>query len=199
MKATILLGTLKTEGLSNTETLSDFLTQYLEQEGVSCETVKLVAYKILPGTSLDMGGDDAWPSIMKRIQQTDILIFATPIWWSNHSSEIQKAIERLDEVNDQISEGKESLLANKAGGIVITGDSDGAQHTIGSISNFFNALGVTVPPYCTLSVLSQQHAKGAKVSRDELLAQYEKNYGDTAKAMAKGLADFARKTVRQTS
>jgi multimeric flavodoxin WrbA len=193
MKAIILLGTLKAEGLSNTETLSDFLTQYLQKEDVTCETIKLVAYNILPGTYLDMGGDDAWPSILKRIQGADILIFATPIWWSNHSSEIQKAIERLDEINEQISDGKQSLLANKAGGIVITGDADGAQHIIGSISNFFNALGVTLPPYCTLSVLSQDHAKGSKATRDELMAKYEKNYAETATTMAKGLADFVRK------
>ncbi|WAC13517.1 flavodoxin family protein [Dyadobacter pollutisoli] len=196
MKAIILLGTLKSEGLSNTETLCDFLTGYLEKEGVTVETVKLVTHNIPPGTYLDMGGQDGWPAIMKKIQAADIMIFATPIWWSNHSSETQKAIERLDEINDQISEGKESLLANKAGGIVVTGDSDGAQHIIGSIGNFFNALGVTLPPYCTLSVLSAAHIKGAKTTRTKLLAEYEKEYAETAQKMAKGLADFAKNAGR---
>jgi multimeric flavodoxin WrbA len=199
MNAIILLGTLKTEGLSNTETLSDFLIQFLEKKGVTCEIVKLVAYNILPGTYLDMGGDDAWPTIMKKIIKSDILIFATPIWWTNHSSQMQMVIERLDEINDQIADGKESLLANKAGGIVITGDSDGAQHIIGSFSNFFNAMGVTLPPYCTLSVLGEEHIKGAKTTRGELMAKYEKEYSETAENMAKGLVDFVQKTAQQTS
>ena len=197
MKAIILLGTLKTEEPSNTETLSEFFTQYLQREGVFCETIKLVSENILPGTYLNMGDGDAWPQIMQKIQVANILIFATPIWWSNHSSEIQRVIERLDEINDQIAQGQESLLANKAGGIVITGDSDGAQHIIGNISNFFNALGVTIPPYCTLSVLDQKQAKGSKATREELVAIYEKTYAETAQTMAKGLADFARRAVQQ--
>ena len=193
MKAIILLGTLKTEGLSNTQTLSEFFSQYLESEGVLCEIIRLVGYKILPGTYLNMGQADEWPMIMKKIQQADILIFATPIWWTNHSSQTQQAIERLDEISDQIAEGKQSLLAGKAGGIIITGGSDGAQHIIGSISNFFNAVRVTVPPYCSLSVLTQEHEKGSKTTREELIAKYEKEYAQTAKTMAKGLADFVRK------
>jgi len=192
MKAIILLGTLKSEGLSHTETLTDFFNQHLERQGISWEVIRLVNHNILPGTYLDMGEGDAWPQIMEKIKKADILIFATPIWWANHSSQTQQAIERFDEINEQISQGKESLLADKAGGIIITGDSDGAQHIIGGISNFFNAVGVTLPPYCTLSALIHEHAKGSEITRQELMAKYEKEYAETAEKMAKGLADFIR-------
>lgn len=193
MKALILLGTLKGDGLSNTETLSDFHSRYLKEQGVECETIKLVNERILPGTYTNMGEGDAWPQILKKIEEASILIFATPIWWGNHSSETQKVIERLDEIHDQILEGKKSLLADKVAGVIITGDSDGAQHIIGSICNFLNAIGVIVPPYSTLSVVAEEQKKGSKATREELMEKYEKEYAKTAETMAKQLVSFAKK------
>lgn len=35
------------------------------------------------------------------ILAADSVVFATPIWWNNHSSLLQRAIEYLDDVNDQ--------------------------------------------------------------------------------------------------
>lgn len=197
MKAITLLATLKTQGLSNTETLADFFNGYLKALEVECETVKLVNHNILPGTYSDMGDGDEWPAVLEKIQQAEIIIFATPIWWGNHSSQMQKAIERLDEINDQIMAGKKSVLAGKCGGIIITGDSDGAQHIIGNISNFFNAVGITLPAFCTLSVISEDHAKSSKISRKKLLEKYEKEYGETASKMADGLTCFARQLTSQ--
>ncbi|MBW7469056.1 multimeric flavodoxin WrbA [Pontibacter aydingkolensis] len=71
------------------------------------------------------------------------------LWWSNRTSEIQRVTERLDELHDEILEGKESKLSGKAGGVVITGDSDGGQHIITNTSNFYNASGVLLPPFAT--------------------------------------------------
>ncbi|MES1244419.1 MAG: hypothetical protein ABUT39_22635 [Acidobacteriota bacterium] len=63
---------------------------------------------------------------------------------------------------------------------MITGDSDGAQHIIGSLCNFFNAVGLLVPPYATLSVLWERQAKSANPTREELLKKYEADYAKTA-------------------
>jgi multimeric flavodoxin WrbA len=187
MKATILLATLKKEGLSNTETLTEFLTTRLEKKKVTCEVIKLVQHNILPGTYTDMGAGDEWPSIFSKLKEADIIIFATPIWWCNHSSEMQRAIERLDEVHDILSSGKPSPMGDKAVGIVVTGDSDGAQHIVGGISNFANGIGMSVPPYCTLTVLSADHEKQKKPTKEELLAKYEKNYAKEADTMVEQL------------
>jgi multimeric flavodoxin WrbA len=192
MKAIILLATLKNDGLSNTETLAEFHNSYLRKQGVECETIKLVTHNILPGTYLDMGEGDEWPAIFEKIKEASILIFATPIWWGNHSSEMQKVIERLDEINDKLAQGEESVLQNKTGGIIITGDSDGAQHIIGNISNFLNAVGVTVPPFCTLSVMSEEHKKGSEVMKEELLKKFNQNYAETAETMANGLVSYSQ-------
>lgn len=190
MKAVILLGTLKTDGISNTETLCEFLTEHLEAKRIKTEIVKLVDHKILPGTYFDMGEGDEWPAILKKIEAAEILILATPVWWGNHSSETQRVIERLDEVHDEILEGKKSRLDGKVGGIVITGDSDGAQNIIASFANFFNAIGVVLPPYATLSVLWDGQAKGKSTPKAKLLQKYKKDYSETADKMALQLKLF---------
>lgn len=190
MKALILLGTLKKDRLSNTEVLSEFLNSFLVKQGVECQTIKLVDHNILPGTYSNMGKGDDWPIVLEQVLDADILIFATPIWWNNQSSEIQRVIERLDELHDEILEGKESRLNGKVGGVVITGDSDGAQHIIANISNFFNALGVLMPPFATISVLIDKHEKGKENTREELLAEYKKEYTEPVEKMVKQLVKY---------
>ena len=183
MKATILLGTLKRSGLSNTQTLCEFLVQRMERKKIRCEIVRLVDHDILPGTCSDMGEGDAWPPILEKVLASDIVVFAMPIWWGIQSSEIQRVIERLDEVHDDISAGKPSPFEGMAAGIVITGDSDGAEHVIGNLCNFFNAVGLLIPPYATLSVLWDKQAKDKDTPRKKLLEKYESDYADTADKM----------------
>jgi multimeric flavodoxin WrbA len=191
VKATILLGTLKKSGLSNTETLCEFLSGRMEREGVRCEIVKLVEHKILPGTYSDMGEGDEWPNMLRRVLDSDIVVLATPVWWGNQSSEIQRVIERLDELHDKVLAGEPSPLEGKVGGIVITGDSDGAEHIIGSVCNFFNAVGLLIPPYATLSVLWERQAKGKDPTKEELLQKYESDYAETADKMIRQLLKYA--------
>lgn len=189
--AVILLGTLKKkEELSNTETLSKFLIERMEKKGIACELIKLVDKTILPGTYSDMGTGDEWPEILEKIIDAQIVIFATPVWWGGHSSEIQRVIERLDEIHDEILKGKKSRLAGKVGGVVITGDSDGAQHIIGNIANFYNAVGLLLPPFATLSVLWEGQKKGAETTRKKLLEKYKKDYTKTADKMADQLLRY---------
>lgn len=190
MKATILLATLKKSGLSNTATLCEFLAERMEAAGVHCEVIRLANFDVPPGTYSNMGPADQWPEILGRILASEIVIFATPIWWGNHSSLIQRVIERLDELHDQLMAGKPSGLEGKVGGIVITGDSDGAQHIIGNICNFCNAVGILIPPFATLSVLSDRQAKHADASRAELMGKYESDYATAAEKMVQQMVAF---------
>jgi multimeric flavodoxin WrbA len=194
MKATILLGTLKVTGLSNTESLCEFLTRRMEKAGIRCETVKLVQHKIPAGTLSDMGEGDEWPAILQKILASEIVILATPIWWGNQSSETQRVIERCDEMHDQLLSRGKSPLEGKVGGIVITGDSDGAQHVIANICNFFNAMGMLLPPFATLSVLWEGQAKGKDTAKDELMRKYEADYADTADKMIRQVLEFASRS-----
>jgi len=190
MKAAILLGTLKEKGISNTAVLAEFAVSYLKKENIDCEIVRLAEHDISRGTYIEAAPDD-FPSIYEKIVQSDIILFATPIWWNSHSSEIQRIIERLDEVYDIINEGKPSPLDGKLGGIIITGDSDGAEHVTGNIANFFCTLGITVPAYCSLGVIWEGHAKNKKQTKANLLKYYRKEYGQDAEAMAKSFAKLS--------
>lgn len=183
MKAIFLLGTLKKSGLSHTETLCEFLSGRMQKRRIETSIVKLAGHEIPPGTLSNMGGDDEWPEVLEQILDSEIVVFATPIWWSNQSSLIQRVIERLDELHDKVLAGEGSGLEGKAGGIVITGDSDGAQQVIGNLCNFFNAIGLLIPPYATLSVLWERQAKSADPSKEELLRKYEADYSSTADRM----------------
>jgi len=187
MKAIILLGTLKNKGRSNTEILVEFLGEYLKEQNIDFEIIRLANHTIVPGTYTRMNVKDDWPDIYNKIIDAKILLFATPIWWNSHSSELQRCIERLDEVYDVILAGKDSPLDGKIGGVIATGDSDGVEHITGNIANFFCSIGVTVPPYTSLGVIWEGHAKNSKKTKAQILKYYKNNYAKDAQAMAESL------------
>ncbi len=191
MKAIILLGTLKKAGTSNTEVLCEFLANVMQSRDVDVEIIRLVDHNVLPGTESNMGAGDDWPMILEKILASQILILATPVWWGNQSSLIQSVIERMDALHDRILENKEVLLEGKVGGIVVTGDSDGAEHVIGNLCNFFNAIGLLIPPFATLTVLWEGQAKSASPTREELMRKYESDYADAADKMTNQLLKYA--------
>jgi hypothetical protein len=89
-------------------------------------------------------------------------------------------ISAIDAIGkEQRAAAKPSGLENKKAGIVIPGDSDGVQSIIASLANFFNAVGLELPPFATLSVLWQAQAKNKDTPRQELLEKYEKDYAST--------------------
>jgi len=188
MKAIILLATLKNKVISNTEVLVYFFGDFLSKHKIDFEVVKLVDHQILPGSYTHLEVEDDWPGIYQKILEANILLFATPIWWNNHSSELQRCIERLDEVFDIINSGKDSPLDGKMGGVIVTGDSDGVEHITGNIANFFSCVGVTVPPYTSLGVIWEGHSKDSKKTKTQLKKYYTKNYSEDAQAMAESLA-----------
>lgn len=196
LKALFLVGTLKSGSdankNSNTYALSEFLAKHLEINEVQSEFVALADHNIPPGvyTNVD-NDDDDWPIIFEKILASDIVIFATPVWWGNQSSLIQRVIERLDEIHDEIMKSGKSKLTNKVAGIVVTGDSDGAEHIIGNLANFFIALGFTIPTFGTLTVLWSGLRKHSDKSKGEILKYYEDVYSSTAKKAAQNLAFMA--------
>ena len=76
-------------------------------------------------------------------------------------------------------------LRAKPGGIIVAGDSDGAQHIIGSVSNLFDAIALVISPYATLSVTGEKQAKDSNVTKEKLLEKYKQEYVDSVETMAK--------------
>jgi multimeric flavodoxin WrbA len=194
LKAVFLLATLKRKRgggeFSHTETLCDLVIDELRPRNVACEIVRVVEYDVKPGTRSNMGKGDEWPGILKKILSADIIVFATPIWWGNQSSLMQRVIERLDELHTELRETGKSRLTNKVGGIVITGEEDGEQHVTGNIANFLLSIGVTIPPQCAVSYLGD-YARATKASLRKRL-RGQKATADAVETMARNLAFFAR-------
>jgi multimeric flavodoxin WrbA len=197
LRAVFLLATLKHKRgggeFSHTEVLSELVVENLREHGVRSEIVRLVDYDIPPGTKSNMGKGDEWPVILKKVLAADIVVFATPIWWGNHSSLMQRVIERLDELHNELLETGKSRLTNKVGGIVITGEEDGEQHITGSLSNFLLSIGVTLPPMCAVSYQGE-YTRATKKSLARKFREDE-DIASAAERMARNLAFFARVLV----
>jgi multimeric flavodoxin WrbA len=191
LKAIFLVGTLKSSPeVSNTHILSEFLSRHIESYETESEIIRLADHNIKPGVYTKIGFDE-WPAIFEKILAADIIIFATPVWWGVQSSLIQRVIERLDEIHDEIMDSGKSRLANKVAGIVVSGDSDGAEHIIGNLANFFAALGLTFPPFGSLTVLWPGLAKKSDKSKEEIWKYFEDTYTSTAKKAAQNLTFVA--------
>jgi multimeric flavodoxin WrbA len=149
LKALALNGSLKhQENISNTEELTQLVFEHMQAHEVSTEIIRLADKNIPAGLGFRESDNDDWPEIVKKIKASDILIFATPVWWGGRSSLMQRVIERLDALDEEyIAEGR-SALYNKVAGIVITGSEDGALSTMGSIMMVLTWMGFTLPPEC---------------------------------------------------
>jgi multimeric flavodoxin WrbA len=194
LKATFLLGTLKHKrsggDFSHTEVLSELVVESLREYNVASEIIRLADYDIKPGVKSNMGAGDEWPAIQQKVLASDILIFATPIWWGNQSSLTQRAIERLDEIHTELRETGKSRLTNKVGGVVITGEEDGEQHITANISNFLLSIGVTLPPLCAVSHVGSYTRATKKSLYKKLRAK--KETAEAVETMARNLVFFAR-------
>lgn len=136
--------------LSNTEELAMQVVKDMKDHGkIKSEIIRLSDKRIPVGLGFKESDDDEWPQIAEKIQKADIVIFATPIWWGQRSSLMQRIIERMDAFDEQYIKNGRSSLLNKVAGIVITGSEDGAQQTMGSIMSVLSFMDFTLPPECT--------------------------------------------------
>lgn len=146
----VLNGSLKhAPELSNTEEVA---RQVLDRMGefapVRSEIVRLSDRKLPVGLGFRESPDDEWPQIVEQIKASDVVLFATPVWWGGRSSLMQRVIERLDALDEEYHASGRSALYNKVAGIVITGSEDGALSTMGSIMMVLAWMGFTLPPEC---------------------------------------------------
>lgn len=136
--------------LSNTEELAQLVVKNMKRYKVrvASEIIRLADKNIPVGLGLREGRGDDWPAITGKIQDADIILLATAIWWGNRSSLMQRILERMDAFDEQYIAGGRSVLYNKVAGIVITGSEDGALSAMGTIMMVLTWFGFTLPPEC---------------------------------------------------
>ena len=131
---------------SHTQGLIDIVTGHLDALGVKHETLRPVDYNIPFGVESDLGEGDEWPQILEKILAADILIIGMSIWFGVRNSVCQMVIERLDGTYNSTNDVGQYPLYNKVGGVVITGNEDGA-HACAETTLFnLTHLGVAIPP-----------------------------------------------------
>ena len=187
----ILNTSLKHTGkLSNTEELSRLVVKNMKEEykEISAEFIRLADLHIPPGVKFSEDKKDTWPMIAEKMISSDIIIFATPIWWGARSSLMQRIIERMDSFDEQYKDKGRSLLLNKTAGVVITGSEDGAQSTLGSILSVLTFMNFTIPPECCTYWVGEV-GKPPKTNRKDRLKNKASKI--MAKKMAHNLVYYA--------
>ena len=148
LKAVILNCTLKrSPEISNTRALIDKAVKLFHEKGVETEVIRVVDHNVRFGVSSDEGEGDEWPEILKKIKACDILIIGSPIWFGVRSAVAQMVLERLDGTYDESDpETGQFPLYGKVGGVVITGNEDGAHDVAANTLFNLSHLGCTIPP-----------------------------------------------------
>ncbi|WP_169834568.1 flavodoxin family protein [Paenisporosarcina indica] len=147
LKAVFLNTSLKSSNeRSNTEALMQEVQSIYQEKGVESEILKLADYNIALGVEEDMGNGDEWPRIFEKVMASDIVIIGTPLWLGEKSSLATQAIERLYGSSSKTNDKGQAVFYNKVGGVVVTGNEDGAKHASASILYSLSHIGFVIPP-----------------------------------------------------
>ena len=190
LKALVLNGSLKhNKDVSNTEELAQLVLQEMRPHKVSSTIIRLADKNIPVGLGFKERNDDDWPGIVEKLRASDIVIFATPIWWGGRSSLMQRVIERMDALDEEFRAGGRSALYNKVAGIVITGSEDGALATMGTIMMVLTWMGFTLPPECAAYWVGEV---GQPVAEDRARRMANDATTHMAKNLARNLVFYAQ-------
>ena len=136
--------------VSNTQELIDISAEIMRRQGVSVDQFRAVDHDIAPGVWPDMTehghSSDAWPELLARVMNADILVLGTPIWLGEKSSVCTRVIERLYGNSSQLNESGQYAYYGRVGGCLITGNEDGIKHCAMNILYSLQHLGYVIPP-----------------------------------------------------
>ena len=174
---------------SNTEEVAEMVLKHMQKDAeIQSETVRLADRNIPVGLGYRESETDEWPDIAQKMTEADVVIFATPIWWGQRSSLMQRVIERMDSFDEgQVPGGREALL-NKVAGVVITGSEDGAQQVLASIMEVLTFMNFTRPPQCCTYWVGEV---GMDPKTERARRRKNKAIDHMAKNTAKGLVHYA--------
>lgn len=131
---------------SSTDKVIGLITGALKKFGVELsETIRIADHDIKLGVTSDEREGDAWPGIRKRILESDILIFGTPIWLGQPSSLAKRVVERMDGFFNGTDDFGRMPSFSKVAVIGIAGNEDGAHHVTAELLQALNDAGWTNP------------------------------------------------------
>jgi multimeric flavodoxin WrbA len=152
LRAVYLNGTLKrSPEPSHTESLIAISRHILDSLGVRTDLVRAVDHTIPPGVQPDMrvyGWEtDDFPQLYRDlVEPADIVVLASPIWLGDQSSMTRLLVERLYGWSGELNDAGQWSYYGKVGGVLVTGNEDGAKHCSSQLLYALAHIGFTVPP-----------------------------------------------------
>lgn len=174
---------------SNTRALIDEVIYIFNQQNVSSEVVRLADFNIAYGVTADEGEGDEWPSVFQKVKEADIVVIGTPLWLGEKSSIATQVIERLYGASSQTNEKGQYIYYNKVGGVVVTGNEDGAKHASASILYGLSHIGFTIPPNVDTYWVGEAGPGPSYMDAEGNKNEFTKQH---AQIMAYNLVHFAR-------
>lgn len=148
MKVLFLNCTLKkSPEVSNTSAFIQNAANVFRSLNVETEEIRVVDHDVKFGNTSDEGKGDAWPIILDKVKQSDMMVIATPIWRGDRSSVAKLVAERFDGIwAESNEENGQYPTFNKVAGVMVDGNEDGAKKAISSICFDLSEHGFTLAP-----------------------------------------------------
>jgi len=152
LRAVFLNGSLKrSPEVSHTDALIDISANILRGVRARVDVVRTIDHVIPPGVYPDMREKgwpvDDFPAIYRDlIEPAHIVVLATPIWLGDQSSMTRLIIERLYGWSSDLNDASQWSYYGKTGGVLITGNEDGAKHCAAQMLYALSHIGFSIPP-----------------------------------------------------
>lgn len=148
IKALVLNCSLKdSTQQSNTRALINEVVKFFDENRAETEVLSMADYNIGFGITHEAVNDnDQWPEIFEKVKQADILLLGSPIWLGEQSSLATLVVERLYGGSSLTTENGQYIYYNKVGGVVVTGNEDGAKNVSSYLIYALSHIGFTIPP-----------------------------------------------------
>ncbi len=148
----------KDKSESHTQRLINRAAHIMEAEGVSVDHIYALDHNIAFGMVKDgkeTGQEDDWPELHKRIMNADILVIGSPIWLGVKSSVATLVVERLYAYSGDLNNKDQYAYYGKVGGILVTGNEDGAKAVAMETLYSLSHIGYTIPPQADAAWLGE--------------------------------------------
>jgi len=149
LKALFLNCTLKKSSLtSNTRVLIDKVIEHMNEYDVDSEVLTVVDYNVSHGINVEKEDPkDEWPIIYKKMKKVDIVVMCSPVWWGVRGSVLQKVVERMiGAYGDTDEKTGRYPMYGKVGGVIVTGNEDGAHSVVATTQANMAHMGFLIPP-----------------------------------------------------
>jgi multimeric flavodoxin WrbA len=188
LSAVALVCTLKkSPNESSSELIAEQVCEQLRKSGVQTESVRCVDYAIAPGVEADMGDGDEWPTIREKLLNSEILVFATPVWLGHPSSVAQRVLERMDAELSNTDDAGRPVMVGKVAVVAVVGNEDGAHKVVADCFQGLNDIGYTISAQgCTYW---NDHAMGSTDFKE--LDEVPEAVASTTAAAARNAAHLA--------